>query len=99
VTCLSGWLPPPQSVIAANRAELVRFLRAVIAAPTDGTLTSWYRDPARNAACGGVGSSLHLRGLAIDVVPAAGQRLRARIAFQSTGLRVLDEGDHLHVSL
>lgn len=30
------------------------------------TLTSWYRDAARNAAVGGVSGSLHTRGLALD---------------------------------
>lgn len=32
------------------------------------TLTSWYRDPMRNAQVGGVSGSLHLQGLALDFV-------------------------------
>jgi len=98
VSCPRGYLVPPAPVVRANLTALREFVRRVSAAPTGGTLTSWYRDAARNAACGGAGGSLHLRGLAIDVVPLPGERLRARIAFQRVGLRVLDEGDHLHIS-
>lgn len=31
-------------------------------------ITSWYRDALRNAMVGGVGGSLHVQGLAVDVV-------------------------------
>lgn len=34
------------------------------------TLTSWYRDPARNAAVGGREGSLHPAGLALDFTTA-----------------------------
>lgn len=37
--------------------------------PVNYTLTSWYRDPVRNMQVGGVPTSLHLQGLAVDVVP------------------------------
>lgn len=90
---------PPQAPPAAfwSHPQLGPLLRAFVqrveAAPSGGTLTSWYRDPARNAAVGGAPRSLHLIGLAIDVAGGNAQ------AFRSVGLRVLDEGDHLHVSL
>lgn len=35
---------------------------------TTYTLTSWYRDPMRNAAVGGVSTSRHLVGLGMDIV-------------------------------
>lgn len=86
---------PPRSL---HTPELARFVRLVnAAARTAGSmrLTSWYRDPARNAAVGGAARSRHLRGLAIDVV--ARDPSRAIAAFRAVGLRVLDERDHLHV--
>lgn len=86
---------PPSSL---RTAELYGFVRRVeLAARYAGplTLTSWYRDPARNAAVGGAPASRHLRGLAIDVV--ARDPSRATAAFRAVGLRVLNEGDHLHV--
>jgi Peptidase M15 len=99
VSCPSGFALPPAAVVAANRAQLVTFVRRVQAAPVEGTLTSWYRDVARNRACGGAASSKHLRALAVDVVPSRRYALRAVVAFQNAGLRVLNEGDHLHVEL
>lgn len=87
-------VPPP----SLRTRELALFVRRVeLAARYAGplTLTSWYRDPARNAAVGGAPASRHLRGLAIDVI--ARDPLRAAAAFRALGLRVIDERDHLHV--
>lgn len=86
---------PPRSLWTQ---ELVAFVRRVNAAARSAgslTLTSWYRDPSRNAAVGGASSSRHLRGLAIDIVARDPQRASA--AFRAYGLRVLNEGDHLHI--
>ena len=99
MSCPSGFAFPTRAVVDANRAALLTFFRRLQAAPVEGTLTSWYRDVARNAACGGVPTSKHLRALAIDVVPARMYALRAVVGFQQAGLRVLHEGDHLHVEL
>jgi len=97
VTCPRGWIPPPPWL---RTARLLEFVRRVDAARIPGgTLTSWYRDPARNRACGGVRNSGHLTGTAIDYEPMAVRRLLDPIALRRAGLAVLDEGDHLHVSL
>lgn len=55
-------------------------------------VSSWYRDPRENARVGGAARSQHLKGLAIDVNPSA-----SAAAFQSQGLTVIPEGDHLHI--
>jgi uncharacterized protein YcbK (DUF882 family) len=86
--------PPPELVTA----ELRRFVARLYQSRASGTVTSWWRSPSENARVGGVPRSLHLRALAIDFVPR-GSRLGAITAFRRVGLRVLDEGDHLHVSL
>lgn len=93
---MSVLVPPP----AFRTSELFGFVRRVeLAARLAGPLrlTSWYRDPARNAAVGGAAASRHLRGLAIDVV--ASDLPRAIAAFRAQGLRVIDERDHLHVQV
>lgn len=59
-------------------------------------VTSWWRTPWKNAAVGGARNSLHMVGLAWDVVPVTAdneQKLR------DMGLRVINEGDHLHAMI
>lgn len=95
MSCPVGWIAPPRTLWSR---ELVAFVRAINAAARGAgplTVTSWYRDPARNAACGGVASSRHLRGLAIDV--RAARPSSAAFAFRAAGFTVVNEGDHLHV--
>lgn len=62
------------------------------------SVTSWWRTVKRNDAVGGLPKSLHLRGLAIDVVldPEVNQ-VDFRIAAEKVGIYVYDEGDHLHL--
>jgi hypothetical protein len=82
---------PPTTVAAF--AERV----ALLLQRYPGSVTSWFRSPARNAQVGGVPNSWHLLGLAIDVVfdeetdtdRASGLALRL-------GLEVHNEGDHYH---
>ena len=70
------------------------------------TVTSTYRDPAKNRSVGGVANSYHMRRypdgrpMARDSVPPAGmsmneyaQRLRAA----NPHLQVLNEKDHVHM--
>jgi len=92
--------PPPASYLrhAELGAAIRRFVARVERAGLTGTVTSWYRSPARNASVGGVASSLHLYGLAIDYVPRRGAWSSDSARLRAVGLRVLNEGDHLHVS-
>lgn len=57
------------------------------------TVTSWWRTPQHNAKVGGVRNSLHLIGLAWDAVPVTQENENY---MQSLGLKVINEGDHLH---
>lgn len=60
------------------------------------TVTSWWRTPWHNAEVGGVKASLHLLGLAWDVLPVTDANA---IALRSLGLTVINEGDHLHAQI
>jgi hypothetical protein len=63
-----------------------------------GSVTSWMRTPARNAAVGGVPRSAHLVGLAVDVVydgARPGPPADAWLALR--GLKRINEGDHDHL--
>lgn len=64
----------------------------------NGSVTSWGRSAKRNAEVGGLEKSRHLDFLAVDVVldTAALNPHFAEWALRR-GLKVLDEGDHLHV--
>jgi uncharacterized protein YcbK (DUF882 family) len=59
-------------------------------------VTSWWRNPWKNAEVGGVKNSLHMVGLAWDVIPVNAEN-RAKLA--SFGLTVIDEADHLHAQV
>lgn len=59
-------------------------------------ITSWWRTPWHNAAVGGVSASLHQLGLAWDVIPVTEEN---EIRLRSYGLRVINEGDHLHAQI
>lgn len=62
-------------------------------------ITSGARSAADNSRVGGAAGSFHLQDRARDLVPPAGMsmdQLAARM--RSQGFRVLNEGDHVHVS-
>lgn len=86
-------VPPPQYWTPGLRVFVAR-LRAT---PVRGTVTSWWRSQRQNEAVGGAASSWHLVGRAVDFVPA-GSWSAAAAAIRARGVRVLDEGDHLHLS-
>lgn len=87
---VSSWIP------------LARLRLALASLPDGTTWTSGYRGDPVNDAVGGVASSKHLEGLAIDVIPPR-QMPRARFAslVRASGWwsEVLDELDHFHLSL
>jgi len=59
-------------------------------------ITSWWRSPSKNTEVGGVSNSLHMIGLAWDVVPVTEENTAK---LQRLGLRVINEGDHLHAQI
>lgn len=79
---------------ALEFAERILQLAVVV----DFSVTSWIRSAARNQAVGGVPHSRHRDGCAVDVVldRREDEPLLRRFV-ERLGLRVLDEGDHLHL--
>jgi len=60
------------------------------------TVTSWWRSFWKNVAVGGVENSLHMVGLAWDVIPPTGENA---LRLRAMGLTVIDEKDHLHAQI
>lgn len=60
------------------------------------TITSWWRSFKKNQDVGGVGNSLHMIGLAWDIVPVTNENAEI---LRSAGLKVINEGDHLHAQI
>jgi len=101
-------------VLTAGEQEILRGLgphtlqhaRYLLAAHPGLRLTSGRRSPERNRAVGGVASSYHLVGRAVDLgggratLAAASRTARAqRVGTRCTGPEeVINEGDHLHVA-
>ena len=62
------------------------------------SVTSWIRSEKRNKEVGGLATSYHLSGLAVDIIldnPA--DKARFIKAAKRLGLDAIDEGDHVHV--
>lgn len=64
-------------------------------------VTSWYRDPQRNAQVGGAEFSLHLIGLAFDAAPIDGGSVPdlEAAAYRSGFPQVVGYRTHVHVGL
>jgi hypothetical protein len=63
------------------------------------TITSGYRDPAKNRDVGGVANSQHMSGTAFDAVIPPAIKAQAIEYGRSQGYEVIDEGDHVHFEL
>ena len=59
-------------------------------------VTSWWRSTQKNFDVGGVANSLHLVGMAWDVVPVNASNVAK---LRGLGLKVINEGDHLHAQI
>jgi Peptidase M15 len=67
-----------------------------VMAGTVGHVTSWWRNPWKNTEVGGLIGSAHLIGWAADITPVTPEtEALARARFPV----VVNEGNHLHVSL
>lgn len=72
--------------------------RVAVALAVPGRVTSWWRSPLKNRSVGGNPWSLHQLGLAVDVLPTAGnraalERVRSWLPWRAV---LVNEGDHLH---
>lgn len=86
----------PQSAPTEPQGD---WLAAVSAAAPDAQVTSGYRTAEHNKAVGGVPTSRHLSGQAVDLVPRPGEtmaQLYARVS-KVPGVKAINEGDHVHV--
>lgn len=62
------------------------------------SVTSWWRTEKRNNAVGGLPKSLHIKGLAVDIVlDSTANKAEFEKDANEIGLYVYDEGDHLHL--
>lgn len=80
--------------------SIIGFLLRVIALRVEiaFSVTSWFRTEMRNREKGGAAESLHLAGLAVDIVldtPTYKEFLLKRA--RRYGLVAIDEGDHVHL--
>lgn len=99
---MSGGLPEFKTAEVAKTFKTVspELKAAVAATPVPVTITSARRSAGQNKAVGGVPTSYHLTGQAVDVRTRGKSAEEIKILkqhFRSQGFEVIDEGDHLHV--
>lgn len=93
---------PPADILAnmTAAASQLEAVREYLNNPM--TINSWYRCPALNAAVGGVPSSAHTQGWAIDFIcPPFGTPLEIVDALVKTGIKfdqLIQEGTWVHIS-
>jgi zinc D-Ala-D-Ala carboxypeptidase len=97
---MGNFKPSEIEGLALNFVELLQRARDIAGVPF--IITSGYRSPASNAAAGGVNSSLHCQGLAVDLRAPQGTFDRDRIlwglahaGFKQVGFYT----NHVHVEL
>lgn len=99
---INGMAPagqPAPTPTAAPPQPGGNWLAGVSQAAPDAAVTSGYRSPQDNARVGGVPTSRHMTGQAVDLVPRPGEtmaQLYMRVA-QAPGVKAINEGDHVHV--
>lgn len=65
-----------------------------------GSILSWIRSSAWNTEVGGHPRSMHLVGLAVDIVPDPDTNMGDLIIFaERLGLNAINEGGHVHVQI
>lgn len=62
------------------------------------SVSSWWRSPWKNTEVGGNWFSLHLLGLAWDLVPGTATT-QAQVIATGLPVKIVPEGDHIHVQL
>lgn len=91
-------VPPPQfwnrelRLFVLIMVSLLRFFPGV-------EISSWFRTEPQNIAVGGVPGSLHLRGLAMDLVGPPIALATIADVWTQIGLDAVVETDHLHLEL
>lgn len=94
--------PPPLAVLRAEARWLQVFLPLVsfLLRNVPGlSISSWYRDPVQNEAAGGVRTSLHLRGLAMDLTGPFASRMLVGNVWRAVGLDAVQYDSHVHLEL
>ena len=76
------------------------YIMAAICFRWQCSVTSWIRSHKHNKDVGGMDDSLHLWGLAVDIVPDDWDNLQWILAdIKEAGLHYLVEDDHIHVQI
>lgn len=97
---ISGASPAGSASPATNGAFGPQIEQSVASFIPGVTVTSRQRDPAKNAAVGGVPNSFHKTDNARDFVPPRGMstaQLTSALKQRLPGFDVIDEQDHVHV--
>ena len=92
------------AVVAPPRSQLTDLFVILVVLIARGTgvsvaVTSWFRSQAENARVGGSPTSLHLAGLALDLVGTPQALQTVASVWRAIGFQAIFESDHLHIEL